>query len=139
MTSSKQLWAQAVLSDSERLNYLKACIKGDEPKIISSLRITDVNYLFAWRLLKDRSDNTRGIVQAQLQAIRSQSSMKVEFGSGLKELHETTYENLRALEALGHRGINGVLYWFSALPTSSMQSHGINGNSNILATCPCLG
>ena len=93
--------SSSLLSDSERLNYLKACIKGDAAKIISSLRITDANYLIAWQLLKDRYDNTRSIVHAHLQAIWSQSSMKVESGSGLRKLHETTNEHLRALEALG--------------------------------------
>ena len=93
--------SSSLLSDSERLNYLKACIKGDAAKIISSLRITDANYPIAWQLLKDRYDNTRSIVHAHLQAIWSQSSMKVESGSGLRKLHETNNEHLRALEALG--------------------------------------
>ena len=93
--------SSTLLSDSERLNYLKACIKGDAAKIISSLRITDVNYPIAWQLPKDRYDNTRRIVHAHLQAIWSQSSMKLESGSGLRKLHETTNEHLRALEALG--------------------------------------
>ena len=89
-------------SDSEGLNLLKACIKGDAAKIISTLRITDANYPIAWQLLKDRYDNTRSIVHAHVQTICSQSSMKVEFGPGLGNLHETTNKHLRALEALGH-------------------------------------
>ena len=40
--------SSSLLSDSERLNYLKAYIKGDVAKIISSLRITDANYPIAW-------------------------------------------------------------------------------------------
>ena len=91
--------SSSLLSDSERLNYLKACIKGDAAKIFSSLRITDANYPIAWQLLKDRYDNTRSKVHAHLQAIWSQSSMKVESGSGLRKLHETTNAHLRALEA----------------------------------------
>ena len=93
--------SSSLLSDSERLNYLKACINGDAAKLFSSLRITDANYPIAWQLLKDRYDNTPSIVHAHLQAIWSQSSMKVESGSGLRKLHETTNEHLRALEALG--------------------------------------
>ena len=46
--------SSSLFSDSERLNYLKACIKGDAAKIISTLRITDANYPIAWQLLKDR-------------------------------------------------------------------------------------
>ena len=80
---------------------MTACKKGDAAKIISSLRITDANYPIAWQLLKDRYDNTQTIVHAHLQAIWSQSSMKVESWSGLRKLHETTKEHLRAFEALG--------------------------------------
>ena len=93
--------SSSLLSVSERLNYPKACIKGDAAKIFSSLRITDANYPNAWQLLKDRWDNTRSIVHAHLKAIWSQSSTKVKSGSGLRKLHETTNEHLRELEALG--------------------------------------
>ena len=93
--------SSSLLSDSERLNYLKACIKRDAAKIISSLRITDANYPIAWQLLKHRYDKTRSIVHAHSQAIWSQSSMKVESGSGLGKLYETTNEHPGAVEALG--------------------------------------
>ena len=42
------------LLDSERISYLKACIKGDATKIISSLEFTNTNYPIAWQLLTTR-------------------------------------------------------------------------------------
>ena len=88
------------LSNSEKLNYLKACVKGEAAKLISSVTITDSNYKIAWDLLHDRFENRRSIVQAHLQAIWSQSSLRTESSIGLRKLLETTNENLRALKEL---------------------------------------
>ena len=89
------------LSNSEKLNYLKACAKGEAAKLISSVTITDYNYEIAWELLHERYENKRSIVQAHLQAIWSQCSLKSESSTGLRKLLETTNENLRALTELG--------------------------------------
>ena len=45
------------LSNSEKLNYLKACVKGEAARLISSISITDANYSIAFALLKDRYEN----------------------------------------------------------------------------------
>ena len=95
------------LSNSEKLNYLRACVKGDAAKLISSLTITDANYSIAERLLTDRYENKRSIVNAHLKAIWSQPSIKTESGSALRKLLETTNENLRALQ----EQVQGTEYW----------------------------
>ena len=89
------------LTDSEKLNYLRACLKGDAAKLICSVSITDANYAIAMGLLTDRYANKRSIVQAHLQSIWSQPSMKVESASGLRKLLEVTNEHLRSLNELG--------------------------------------
>ena len=89
------------LSNSEKLNYLKACVKGEAAKLISSVTITEYNYEIAWELLRERYENKRSIVQAHLQAIWSQCSLKSESSNGLRKLLETTNQNLRALTELG--------------------------------------
>ena len=99
--------SNAQLSNSEKLNYLRACVKGDAAKVISSLTITDANYSIAQRLLTDRYENKRSIVNAHLKAIWSQPSIKAESGSALRKLLETTNENLRALE----EQVQGTEYW----------------------------
>ena len=89
------------LSDSEKLNYLRACVKGDAAKLICSVAITDANYAIAMGLLSDRYANKRSIVQAHLQSIWTQPSMKVESATGLRKLLEVTNEHLRSLKELG--------------------------------------
>ena len=81
------------LSNSEKLNYLRVCVNGDAAKVISSLTITDANYSIAQRLLTERYENKRSIVNAHLKAIWSQLSIKTESGRALRKLLETTNEN----------------------------------------------
>ena len=89
------------LSHSEKLNYLKACVKGEAARLFSSISITDANYNIALTLLKDRYENKRSIIQAHLQAIWSQPVLKNESALGLRILLELTNEHLRALVELG--------------------------------------
>ena len=59
------------LSNSEKLNYLKACVKVEAARIISPISRTDANYNnynIALTLLKDQYENKRSIIQAHLQA-----------------------------------------------------------------------
>ena len=88
------------LTNSEKLNYLRACVEGDAAKLISSITITDTNYTIAMQLLQERYENKPSIVQAHLQIIWSQPSMKMESSSGLQKNLETTNEHLRPLADL---------------------------------------
>ena len=91
------------LGDSEKLNYLRACLKSDAAKLICSISITDADYAIALGSLTDRYANKRSIVRAHLQSNWSQSSMKVESASasGLRKLLEVTNEHRRSLKELG--------------------------------------
>ena len=104
------------LTKSEKLNYLRACLKGDAAKLISSLMITDANYEIALTLLRDRYENKRCIVQAHLKVIWSQPSMKCESGLGMRKILETTNEHLRALKELGeptHAWNSLLIFWIT--------------------------
>ena len=70
------------LSNSEKLNYLTTCVKGEAASLTSSISITDENYNIALRLLKDRYENKRSIIQAHLQAVWSQPVLNI--GSALR-------------------------------------------------------
>ena len=60
------------VTNSEKLNYLKARVKGDATKLNSSITITDPNFIIAIDLLIERHENRRSIVQAHLQKIWGQ-------------------------------------------------------------------
>ena len=100
-----------LLSNSEKLHYLKACVKREAAKLISSVTISECTYEIAWELLHERYENKKSIVQAHLQAIWSQGSLKSESSTDLKKLLETTNEILRALTERGQP----VKYWEAIL------------------------
>ena len=70
--------------DSEKLNYLSACLKSDAAELICSVSISKAIYTTAIGLLTDTYANKR----------RSNFS-------GLKKLLEVTNEHLRSLKELG--------------------------------------
>lgn len=46
------------LSGSQKLQYLKSCVKGEAASLIKSFTVTDANYREAWMLLEEQYDNT---------------------------------------------------------------------------------
>ena len=90
------------LSNSEKLKYLKFCLVGDAANNgWSPVTITDANYSIAMKLLHERYENKRCIVEVHLNAIWTQSPMRSESAVGSRENLESTCDYLRALADLG--------------------------------------
>jgi len=89
------------LSDSQKLHYLKTSLKADAQKVLTSVQITDANYVVARDLLERRYENKRAIVRAHIHAMYSTSPAKTESASLLRKLQETMEENVLALRAHG--------------------------------------
>lgn len=88
------------LSKVEKLQYLKSTLKGETDVLLKSVLITDANYDEAWRMLKDRYDNTKMIVYAHIKELLSFPAMKAESPQGLKGLLDHTVQQVRALKVL---------------------------------------
>ncbi len=71
------------LSSSQKLSYLKSSLKGEASKVVSSLSMTDDNYVIACGLICERYDNKRSILRARFQALHSYPSLKNENASAL--------------------------------------------------------
>ena len=89
------------LGKTEKLHYLKACLKGDAAQIIQSMEITDVNYDIAWRMLKNRYENKKLIIHSHVKAIFELTPVKNEANYALRKLIDNFSKNIRALNALG--------------------------------------
>ena len=90
---------------------MKALVKGEAAQLIRSVTITDYNNEIAWKLLHERSENKRRILQAHIQANLSQGFLKPESSNGLRKLLETTNDNLRCMAELGQP----MEYWDAIL------------------------
>ncbi len=93
--------SNSVLSDSQKLHYLKASLKGDAAKLLTSVLISDTNYPIARNILQNRYQNERAIVRAHVHTICSQPGLKAESAAGLRKLQETVDDNSLALDSLG--------------------------------------
>ena len=77
------------LSDSKKLQYLSRCLEGDAERSISVLRLTEVNYPVALKLLKDRYQNKRLLVSTLLNELSSLPNCQMDDLKNLKNLRST--------------------------------------------------
>ena len=73
------------LSDSEKMKYL-VCLVGDDAKLIASVTIPGANYGIAMKLLNERYENKRCLVQPHLKAIWTQPPMRSKSAVALRKL-----------------------------------------------------
>ncbi|KYQ56634.1 hypothetical protein ALC60_04431 [Trachymyrmex zeteki] len=91
------------LTDIEKFQYLRASLSGDAADSIESLDLTGENFVVAWRILSDRYDRIRIIVQAHVQAIIDIPSIKKESHSELKALINTTVKPMLKIKVRTNR------------------------------------
>ena len=89
------------LLDSQKQQYLKASLKGDAAKLLSSVTVTDANYTVALKMLRDRYQNNLIILRAHVNAIVVQKPLTQETAKDLRQLLETVEEHRLELENMG--------------------------------------
>ena len=89
-----------ILSNSEKLSYLKLSLQGEAAKIIQSIPITDANYQIAWELLEERYSNIKDQVFAHLKRFFSVPVMQGENPNFILKLVDAANESIRSLETL---------------------------------------
>ena len=92
----------SMLSNSQKLQYLKASLKGDVAKLLSSITMSDSNYQVAKEILKSRFSNPRLISRAHAKSIVNIPHQETENSKSLNLLIESVEEHRLALSNLGH-------------------------------------
>ena len=87
--------------NSQKLQYLKASLKGDAAKLLASVTITDANYTVGVKMFRGRYQNNRMILRTQVHAISTQKHLTNETAKDLRQLVETVEEQRLALENMG--------------------------------------
>ncbi|XP_047019392.1 uncharacterized protein LOC124629845 isoform X2 [Helicoverpa zea] len=95
------------IDNINKLHYLRASLKGSASLIIDNLDFRSDNYDAAWKLLCDRYDNKRLLVNNHVQSLFNVQSISKESSNSLRHIVDTTNKNLRALATLGQP----VEYW----------------------------
>lgn len=97
-TSFSQMFRTSIfrnnnLSDVEKFQYLRASLADDAADVIESLELSGKNFAVAWRMLEERYDRIRVIVQTHIQAILEIPCIKRENFLELKGLVTTTIKH----------------------------------------------
>ena len=91
------------LNDCQKLQYLKASVKGDAAKLTSSVPLTSANYSIAWEsfLVVDRYQNEHATGRCYIHAMCSCPAVKTNDAKGLRCLIKSFEKNLMAVNVLG--------------------------------------
>ena len=104
-TSFFDLVKGAVINSSlqgcQKLQYLKASLKGDAAKLLASIPVTDHNFDIAMNTLINRYENKRIIIRTHLHSIVSYRSLTTDNARDLRNVIEAMDEHRLALQNLG--------------------------------------
>ena len=85
--------SNSTLTNSQKLQYLKASLTADAAKLSSSFTVTNNNYETALDVLKKRYNNPRMIARAHVQSIFDLPKMRNDNGNDLRKLIEGIEEH----------------------------------------------
>lgn len=99
------------IDEVNKFHYLRASLEGSAAVVIQSVDFSATNYLVAWKLLCERFDNKRLLIQNHVAALFNIDPITKESSVNLKRLIDQINKNLRALESLGEP----VTHWDTLL------------------------
>ena len=90
------------LSDVDKFNYLKGCLRGSAASAIDGISLTNDNFKVAVSILKDRFANPQLLISSYMDSLLKLPSVNsVEQPSRLRELYDKIEVNVRSLDSLG--------------------------------------
>ncbi|XP_049884023.1 uncharacterized protein LOC126379357 [Pectinophora gossypiella] len=89
------------IDEINKFHYLRASLEGSAAVVIQSMEFSASNYNVAWKLLRERFDNKRLLVQNHVSALFNIENITKECSITLKLLIDQLNKNIRALQSLG--------------------------------------
>lgn len=83
-----------------KFHYLNSYLEGEAARVICNLEVTDKNYCQAWKLLCERFDNKRQLINNHLRSLLNIETVR-ETAKSLRFIIDHVTKNLRALSTLG--------------------------------------
>ena len=88
------------LEDIDKLNYLRAKLRGEAKDVISGLEVTSASYTIAIDLLKERYSNKQLMIDAHYSKLRNIPIVST-YCKNLRSTFDQIERRIRSLEALG--------------------------------------
>lgn len=89
------------LNEIQKFHYLKAAVSGNAANVISSLPVSNDNFILAWKLICERYENKRLLIHSHIKAIFDLPKLNKESWQNLRQLTDGVSSNLRSLKSLG--------------------------------------
>lgn len=99
------------IDDINKYHYLRASLEGSAALVIQSVEFSASNYSLAWKLLCDRYNNKRQLLQNHVSALFNIEPITRESSGHIKRVIDQVNKNLRSLETLGEP----VNQWYTLL------------------------
>ncbi|XP_025192847.1 uncharacterized protein LOC112592900 [Melanaphis sacchari] len=90
------------LTKVQKFHYLKMSVSGEASKIIKNLETTEINYKSAWKIITDRYNNKRLLIQSHTKCIYELPYIRDESAEKLRQFTNTLNQHRQALQALDH-------------------------------------
>ncbi|XP_023221566.1 uncharacterized protein LOC111623278 [Centruroides sculpturatus] len=90
----------ATLTNAQKLHYLKSVLKGEAEQLLHFIEVSEGNYTESWKILQDRYENERQIINSHFKALFQQPRARTDSASEIKRLLDTTVKHVRALAVL---------------------------------------
>lgn len=90
------------LTKVEKFHHLKMSLSDEALKIIKNLETSEINYTAAWKIITDRYDNKRLLIQSHTKSIYELPHIRDESAEKLRHFTNTLNQHRQALQALDH-------------------------------------
>lgn len=98
----------ADLDEFQKFYSLKSSLEGEALRAVESISISGGSYTSAFNILINRYNNTRFIVQDHIQAILNATHISKSSHAQLRQLLDTTTNNLESLKNWSCRRLSGA-------------------------------
>ncbi|XP_055632973.1 uncharacterized protein LOC129773401 [Toxorhynchites rutilus septentrionalis] len=107
----QDLMSTSTESNAIKLYHLEKALIGDASGVIDASTIRDNNYEHAWRILENRFDNKRLIVDTHIQSIKNLNHMTRKSSKELRDLIDECTRHVEGLRFMGQEllGISELL------------------------------
>lgn len=100
-TFNSLVHSNSKVNDIHKFHYLNSYLEGDAARVISNFEVTSDNYAEAWKILCDRYNNKRQLVNNHLKSLFNIQPSTRESERALRFIIDHVTKNLRALNTLG--------------------------------------
>lgn len=124
--SSLILKKDGILTDVDKLHYLKVSVKGDADKLLRGLTVTDGNFTRAWSMLTEHYENKRHLVGAYISSFTALPKMKSESASDLRRIFHSMVGIVGSLDGIGRPISNctdsSCIWWWNCWTPDQEES-----------------